>query len=141
MLIGDDFIAIKQDGFDPQLAANLRHLGAVHPLPTVSYTSTAASSELTSNMEIRPLSYGPSSNPAIRLLEAREVLAQRAEQELSDVGRKGFKGREFADVITLKKIIALRDESSKSPKQIERQLGLKSGVVEKLGSKGLVGAL
>lgn len=39
----------------------------------------------------------------------------------------------------MREILALRDNQGASAKEIERRMGLRSGVVEKLGRKGIVG--
>lgn len=78
-------------------------------------------------------------NPALLVLEARRRLAEQAETEAEQVGRRGFKGREFVDVMTLRRALALRDERGMSTEQIEDTLQLRRGTMAKLGPKGVVG--
>ena len=74
------------------------------------------------------------------LLTARYRLAEEAEQEFANTGRKGTAGRQFLDVITIRQILVLRDEMGVSARDIERQLGLRDGVVARLGRRGVVSA-
>ncbi|KAH7048393.1 hypothetical protein B0J12DRAFT_113959 [Macrophomina phaseolina] len=75
-------------------------------------------------------------NPALTILSARERLAAEAEQEFANLGRKGAAGRTFLDVVELRKVLVLRDQRGKAEGEIERQLGLRQGVVGRLGPKG-----
>ena len=54
------------------------------------------------------------------------------------MGRKGFAGREFLDVVTIRQILSLRDEKNVPALEIEKQLGLKQGVVARLGKRGVM---
>ena len=80
----------------------------------------------------------PAKNPAIMILTARERLAQEAEAEFARAG-KGREGRRFLDVMTIRQILMLRDEKAVEAAEIEKKLGLKSGIVARLGAKGIVG--
>ena len=125
---------------DPQLAAQLRHLGAVHPASTLSHSSTA--SPLNSRQP--PHSSTPSNpaqNPAITLLHARDSLAQKAEREFLEAGKRGHSGREFLDVVQIRQLLMLRDDKKLNSADIEQRMGLKRGVVDRLGSQGIVGGL
>lgn len=55
-----------------------------------------------------------------------------------EAGRRGHEGRQFLDVYTIRQILTMRDERSRSAGQIEKALGLKRGVVERLGMQGVV---
>lgn len=77
-------------------------------------------------------------NPAVSLLAAREKLATEAEQEFSNAGRKGAPGRRFLDVLTLRQVLQMRDQGVGSA-EIEERLGLRRGVVDRLGGKNVVG--
>ena len=72
------------------------------------------------------------------MLQARSDLAARAEKEFEALGRKGFPGREFLDVVQIRQVLMMRDERGMRSDEIEGRLGLKPGVVEKLGKRGLV---
>ena len=56
-----------------------------------------------------------------------------------EAGRRGHTGREFLDVYTIRQILVQRDAKGKSAAEIERSLGLKKGVVERLGTSGVFG--
>jgi hypothetical protein len=53
------------------------------------------------------------------------------------LGRRGSPGRSFLDVVTIRQVLMMRDEQRKDAAEIERTLGLKKGVVGKLGLRGL----
>ena len=57
------------------------------------------------------------------------------------MGRRGREqaGRRFLDVVTVRQLLMLRDERRLEPGEIERRLGLGSGVVGRLGRRGVVG--
>lgn len=74
------------------------------------------------------------------LLTARYRLAGEAENEFARTGKStAAEGRQFLDVLTLRQILVLRDEKGVEAGEIERSLGLKKGVVERLGRRGVVG--
>jgi len=80
----------------------------------------------------------PSSNPAVAMLMARARIAEEAEQEKVDAGRRGFEGRMFMDVSMLKRVLVMRDEKGMGAEEIEKECGLKKGSVEALGRVGVV---
>ncbi|KAG0645472.1 hypothetical protein D0Z07_8599 [Hyphodiscus hymeniophilus] len=142
----------KLDSQDPDLglAARLSQLGPVQPNPTQSNSSTfnATDAPSQSSSQFQPSASTPSQsifpnakqNPAVSLLTARYRLAEEAEQEFANVGRKSSPGRQFLDVITIRQILVLRDEMGANAAEIERQMGLKEGVVARLGRRGVVSA-
>ncbi|RDW69917.1 hypothetical protein BP5796_08314 [Coleophoma crateriformis] len=149
--------AINLDSSDPDLGlqARLRAVGPVQPNPTLSNSSTvnypaspntpnqhanaqfqpSASSPL---QTLFPSARGPTTNPAVALLEARSRLAEAADTEFSNIGRRGAEGRTFLDVITVRQVLQLRDERGLSGSEIEKRMGLGHGVVEQLGRRGVV---
>lgn len=74
------------------------------------------------------------------LLTARFRLAEEADTEFAELGRKGAQGKRFLDVATLRQILMLRDEKGMEEGRIEKELGLRRGVVKLLGRPGVVGA-
>ena len=66
-------------------------------------------------------------------------MQREADIEYARTGQKAHEGRQFLDVYTIRDILAERDEKSRSAVDIERKMGLKSGVVARLGAKGIVG--
>ncbi len=78
-------------------------------------------------------------NPAIQILEARSALSSAADKEFIEAGKRGHEGRQFLDVVTIRQVLMLRDEKGLEEAEIERRLGLKKGVVERLGPRGVVG--
>lgn len=157
--------AIRADGRDPDFdldaSANpayserLRKMGVVTPFPTLSNSSTAGSfsapsssptytetSSSLSRPKAAPASSNtssptafyppPSRNRTLSALEARRDLQARAETEFGDPSR----GREFLDAGLLRKALLLLNSGMKA-KEIEARLRLKSGVVARLGPRGV----
>lgn len=81
----------------------------------------------------------PRNNPVLRVLAARQRIADAAEAELGNVGRRGFEGRTYVDagVITLALMRRARGEPAA---RIEASLGMKKGRLGVLGT-GTVGAV
>ena len=77
-------------------------------------------------------------NPALSLLTARYRLAEQAEREFENMGRRGESGRSFLDIVTLRQAVGMR-ESGVQEGEIEKKLGLRTGTVGKLGKLGVVG--
>lgn len=87
----------------------------------------------------QPIFPSPSTNPALQVLAARERLAQEANEELSQAGRPGHGGKQFLDVLTVKRILTLKEgrngNAGMSDGEIEKALGLKKGLAGRLGGK------
>ncbi|CAK4032063.1 Hypothetical predicted protein [Lecanosticta acicola] len=130
---GDRSEAINLDASDPDFAQSLRSIGPVQPNPTLSPTSAFSPGQ-----NIRPQAPNPRSNPALAVLEARSKLQDGADREFLEAGRRGHQGREFLDVYTIRQILTLRDEQRRKTDDIEKALGLKRGVVDRLGASGVV---
>lgn len=77
-------------------------------------------------------------NPAVSLLTARYRLAEEAEREFENVGRRGQEGRRFLDVVTLRQVVGMR-EGGMGDEEIEKKMGLSRGAVGRLGRVGVVG--
>ncbi|KAI0912879.1 hypothetical protein F4823DRAFT_140023 [Ustulina deusta] len=159
--------AIRSDGRDPDLdldastnpvySERLRQMGVATPFPTLSNSSTAGpfsspspstytqissslsspsltasrspASNTTTTTSIYP---PPSQNRTLNALEARRNLQARAEAEFEDPSR----GREFLDAGTLRKALLLQNRGVAAG-DIEARLRLKSGVVARLGPRGV----
>lgn len=133
---------INLDASDPDFARSLRSLGPVQPNPTLSPTSAfnaspsaSSPSQSSSTQRVGP---DPRNNPALAVLSARSRLQDEAEREFMEAGRQGHEGRQFLDVYTVRQILVMRDERGAQKGAIERSMGLKGGVVERLGAKGVV---
>ncbi|KAI1425122.1 hypothetical protein F5Y12DRAFT_393441 [Xylaria sp. FL1777] len=155
--------AIRSDGRDPDFDLNantnpayserLRKMGVATPFPTLSNSSTAgafsspspsthtqtSSSPSTPSRSPAPSKTtttsfypSPSQNRTLNALEARRDLQARADAEFEDLSR----GREFLDAGTLRKALALQSLGV-APGEIEAKLRLKSGVVARLGPRGV----
>lgn len=131
---------INLDASDPDFARSLRSLGPVQPNPTMSQTSAVPHPSNPNNpaQAARPVGPDPRTNPAIAILDARARLQDEAEKEFMEAGKRGHEGRQFLDVYTIRQILTMRDERGGSSAQIEKALGLKKGVVDRLGMEGVV---
>jgi hypothetical protein len=65
-------------------------------------------------------------------------LQDRADREAIETGTTGHEGREFLEMYLVKRILQARDEEGIKPEEIERAMGLRAGVVARLGSTGVV---
>ncbi|OQO03737.1 hypothetical protein B0A48_10402 [Cryoendolithus antarcticus] len=122
---------------DPSFARQLRSLGAVQPNPTLSESSTF-NPQFPSSSSAPSTSQPPrATNPALLVLEARARLQAEADREFLEAGR-GKAGRQFLDAYTIRQILVMRDGQGKSGAEIEKKMGLKAGVVGRLGKRGVV---
>ncbi|CAG8310549.1 unnamed protein product [Penicillium nalgiovense] len=124
--------AIDMDGRDPDFAASLRSIGPVDPSPTFSNSSTFN----------RPGSmqtvFPQASNPALLVVTARQRLSEAADKEAEHFGHAGHPGRSFLDALTIQQVLTMRDKQGMRRGDIERFLGLKKGVLERLGKDEIV---
>lgn len=81
-----------------------------------------------------PAFSGLKNNPVLRALEARQRIADEAENELRDVGRRGFKGRKYADAGTIQ-LALMRQMRGEPDSRIEDALGIKRGRLAALGKR------
>lgn len=77
-------------------------------------------------------------NPALMVLESRSRIQDLAEREFIDSGKRGHPGREFLDVSSIRQVLQFRDQRGMKDEMIEKRLGLKPGVVSRLGARGVV---
>ncbi|KAK4194019.1 hypothetical protein QBC40DRAFT_270416 [Triangularia verruculosa] len=116
-------------------ASRLKQMGVAQPNPTYSPSSTASplvdASGISQSIS-GPLFPSAKNNPTLGALEARRRLEEKAKVEMEDWGKSSHQGKEFLDIGTIKKIFVLRDQGE-SEHVIEERLGLKKGVVGRLG--------
>ncbi|KAL6702684.1 hypothetical protein ACN47E_001231 [Coniothyrium glycines] len=134
--------AVLQDVRDPAFAQRLSSLGAVQPNPHYSNTSTSqfdprrnvSHNEPSDMMQAPPQSPfpDPRNNPTLRVLEARQRIAEEAEEEMRDVGRKGFAGRKYVDAGIIQ-LALMRQARGEPDARIEDALGIKQGRLGVLG--------
>ncbi len=137
---------------DPDFSSRLRRMGVATPNPTHSnssiakpypYPASSPSPQQRQQQQQQQHPAGPrypaaSTNPTLGVLEARRLLQERADVEAENPGGGGDgAGREFLDVGTLRQILSLRARGTPAA-QIEARLRLKSGVVARLGTPGVV---
>ena len=124
-------------------------MGAVEPNPHFSPTSTSAfdpqrntSSSFPSDMMSAPPQSAfpdPRDNPVLRVLEARQRIQEEAEEELTQVGRRGFQGRKYLDA-GLIQLALMRRARGEADQKIEDAMGIKRGRLGTL-EKGTVTAV
>lgn len=137
--------AINLDARDPDFASRLSRLGPVQPAPTFSPSSTSDPSPqrppanttnghnaLASSINA-PVFPEASNNPALVIIEAREQMSRRAEEESEAMGRNSFVGRTLIDVHTIKRAVSMK-ERGMHDSDIEKALILRSGLVKRLGA-------
>lgn len=76
-------------------------------------------------------------NPALLVMQARKRWQEKAEQEIENVGRAGFAGREMMDAGLVTEALKMRQRGVPI-EDIEKRLGLKSGIMAKLGERGVL---
>jgi hypothetical protein len=134
--------SLESNAPDAEAATNsfskrLHDMGIVDPNPTFSLSSTVA---FNPDMRVpRGVSRvaRPGSNHTLAALERRRELQRLAEAEVASVGQKGYAGREFLDIGTIARVLALL-QAGEGALSIEKQLKLKSGVVDRLRSRGTI---
>ncbi|QDS68884.1 hypothetical protein FKW77_007656 [Venturia effusa] len=152
--------AINLDASDPVYASNLRNLGVVDSNPFHSNSSTQNSSKQNHVPDFAPppnsrnpaydhnspfpypsaANMNPASNPALRILQARGQLQDQADKEFENIGRRKFQGRQFLDVTMISQVLLARRNGA-SDQEIEKRMGLKPGIVARLGRNGVVEAI
>lgn len=143
---------IDTDARDPAFASRLSSLGAVQPNPHYSPTSRSefdprpqsqrpTEQLLGDMMQAPPQSAFPDArnNPVLRVLQARQRIADEAEGELSNLGRRGFEGRKYVDAGVIQ-LALMRQARGEPTQRIEQGLGIKRGRLSLLSS-GIVGAV
>ncbi|KAI1105708.1 hypothetical protein F4804DRAFT_330958 [Jackrogersella minutella] len=135
--------AIKADSIDPNPDPNpttnpafsqrLRQMGVATPNPTLSNSSTASSYPgFPEQGPQRSKFPSQAQNTTLNALEARQRMQERADVEFESVSQE----REFLDVGTLKHILIMQGRGIPAA-DIEKRFRLKSGVVGRLGPKGV----
>ncbi|KAK4218273.1 hypothetical protein QBC37DRAFT_395959 [Rhypophila decipiens] len=126
-------------------ANRLQKMGIAQPNPIFSPSSTANVTPSSRNADVvmnprdfaAPQFPAASNNVTLGVLEARRALEQRATQEFDRMGKPGYQGREFLDIMTIRNILVMRQRGD-SPSDIETRLRLKPGLVARLGRAGIV---
>ncbi|KAI1378677.1 hypothetical protein F4677DRAFT_374769 [Hypoxylon crocopeplum] len=133
--------AVKADGVDPDpnpmtnpaFSQRLKQMGVATPNPTLSHSSTASPYPVFPDQGSHGPGFpSPAQNPTLSALDARQRLQERADVEFENSTR----GREFLDVGTLKQILIMQARGTPAA-DIEKRFRLKSGVVGRLGPRGV----
>ena len=132
---------VELDGRDPQFGAALQRLGpaisVARATPDKAAFPTSSKPPLGQQGQNIFPSKAPGSNSGTLVVEARETIAQRFDQELSDFGTRSFTGRTLISAKDVKEALRMRDEAGMSEGEIERQLRLKSGILSQLVRPGV----
>ncbi|KAG9783888.1 hypothetical protein KCU88_g2905, partial [Aureobasidium melanogenum] len=131
---------VELDGRDPQFDSALRKIGPAKA-PTSWNGRPVEDAFPTSSQPMQPgRNIFPSSaqNPAITLVEARESINKRWEEELDNQGKRAFTGRTLVTAKDIKEVLTLRDEVGKPSSEIEKQMQLKPGILDQLIPKRVV---
>lgn len=123
--------AIDLDGRDADFAASLRSIGPVDPNPTLSHSSTFNRSSVQTV-------FPTASNPALLTVTARQRISKAAQEEMDQMSRGEYAGRQFLDALTIQQALNMRDLQRMPLREIERTLRLKEGVMDRLGKDGVV---
>lgn len=129
---------IDLDGRDPHFGSALRKIGVAKPVSETRPHEDAfptSSQPMNSGQNIFPSS---TDNPAMLLVHAREKFGKQFEVEMDGRGRAGFPGRTLLSAKEIKEVFTLRDDGAKSPQQIEKELRLKTGILDHLAPKDVV---
>lgn len=73
------------------------------------------------------------SSPALHILSRRSTIATQHDEELNDPITRGK--RNWVDTDVVRRMIQMRDEMGWDDARIESELGLKQGLVGRLGSR------
>ncbi|KAF8476057.1 hypothetical protein BDZ91DRAFT_204417 [Kalaharituber pfeilii] len=111
--------AIISDASDPDFQGMLRRVGIVDSASVMNQSSPYANRE--------------QSNPAVHILTQRSALATQAEDEFTNPETRYH--RSWVDIGTVRRILDLRDQRKWDAARIEKELGLKEGLVERLGDR------
>jgi hypothetical protein len=115
-------------------------MGIAQPNPTYSPSSTASPRPDEPIAAVPGPSFPSSANnTTLGALDARRQLQERADREFEALGRSTGQGREFLDIASIRKVLLLRQQGAKSS-DIETQMKLKKGILDRLGPIGVVEA-
>ncbi|KIX06588.1 uncharacterized protein Z518_04564 [Rhinocladiella mackenziei CBS 650.93] len=129
---------IELDGRDPHFGSALRRIGPAKP------ASEARPHEEAFPTSSQPMQLGqnifPSSpnNPAMMLVKARQRISKQWESEIDNRGRPSFPGRTLLGAKDIREALTLRDEKGRTSREVEKQMGLKPGILDQLLTKGVV---
>lgn len=130
---------IELDGRDPQFGSALRKIGVAKPVSETRPHEDAfptSSQPMHSGQNIFP---SGTTNPALQLVQARERFNKLWEAEEENRGRGTFAGRTLLSASDIKEALTMRDEGGRSSQQIEKDMRLNPGTLDKLIAKGIIG--
>lgn len=129
-----------ETNLQPGLAERLRQIGVVQPNPTYSPSSTASPTSgepATAGAGAPgPVFPSPSNNAVLSALEARARLSREAEEEFESLGLSSGNGRRFLTSGMIRDVLVMRERGA-ADADIENRFNLRSGVVRRLGPRGL----
>ncbi len=129
---------IDLDARDPQFDSALRKIGVAKPVSETRPHEDpfpTSSQPMHSGQNIFPSS---ANNPALILVHSRDRIGQQWDSELENRGRASFAGRSLLSAKDIREALTLRDEVGKSSREVEQQMRLKPGVLDRVIPRGLV---
>lgn len=132
---------VELDARDPDFGSALRKLGPAIPVekaaPHQSAFPTSSQPPLGQQGKNIFPSSSPSSNPSLMIVQARERIAKKFEEETDSLGRPSFPGRTLISAKDLKEVLRLRDQAGIPVQEIEKQMRLQPGVLTRLARPGV----
>lgn len=128
---------IDLDGRDPQFGSALRRIGPAKPSSDYKPEDAfpTSSQPMQAGQNIFP---STANNPAIILVQARTRFEKQWETENDDRGRTGFAGRTLLSARDIREALTLRDETGIISQDVEKQMRLKPGTLDRMVAKGIV---
>ncbi|RMD40467.1 hypothetical protein DV735_g4657, partial [Chaetothyriales sp. CBS 134920] len=99
---------------------------------------TSPSSSLLASQAPSPPHQHAATNPAIAIVNARDRIAQRFEDECGQAGSRKFEGRSLLSAGEIREVLGAREQGRWADAAIEKQFRLRSGVLAQILSGGVV---
>ena len=133
---------VELDARDPQFGAALRRIGPVklveNELPGAGAFPTSSHPPIGQQGNNIFPSKNSASNASLLIVQAREQLGRRWDEERENLGRPSFAGRTLVSAKEIKDILNMRDQKGVDVTSIEKQLRLRTGIIATLGRHQVV---
>lgn len=134
---------VELDGRDPQFGARLGQLGPAisveKAVPNAAAFPTSSQPPLGQQGQNIFPTRAPGQNAGLSVVQARDRIAQKFDQEMEGLGRASFTGRTLVSAKDIKEILRMREQGGQSSSAIEKQMRLQSGILDQLVKPGLFG--
>ena len=129
---------IDLDGRDPDFGSKLSRLGPAvsvgHAKPGQQAFPTSSRPPLGQQGKNIFPTQDAKHNPSLLVVQARGQTGKKWEEEQDDMGKSTFEGRTLISAKEIRDVLEMRGRGMESG-DIEKQLRLKRGIVERLGAK------